>query len=50
VDALARITAEPGAAALFFDIDGVLAPIVPRPEDSTVPPATRRELVRLASR
>ncbi len=50
MDALARITAEPGAAALFFDVDGVLAPIVPRPEDSTVPLATRRELERLAGR
>ena len=50
MDALARIAAEPGAAALFFDVDGVLAPIVPRPEDSTVPPATRRELERLAGR
>jgi trehalose 6-phosphate phosphatase len=48
VDALTRIVGEPGAAALFFDVDGVLAPIVPRPEDSSVSPATRRELERLA--
>jgi trehalose-phosphatase len=47
VDALARIAAEPGAAALFLDIDGVLAPIVERPEDARVPPETRKELRRL---
>ncbi|HVC88906.1 MAG TPA: trehalose-phosphatase [Gaiellaceae bacterium] len=50
MDALTRITAEPGRAALFLDVDGVLAPIVPRPEDSSVPPATRDELERLADR
>ncbi len=47
MDALARIAAEPRAAALFLDIDGVLAPIVERPEDARVPPETRRELRRL---
>jgi trehalose 6-phosphate phosphatase len=47
VDALARIAAEPAAAALFLDIDGVLAPIVERPEDARVPPETRKELRRL---
>jgi trehalose-phosphatase len=50
VDALARIAAEPGEAALFLDIDGVLAPIVARPEDARVPEATRRELSRLGGR
>jgi trehalose 6-phosphate phosphatase len=50
VDALARIAAEPAAAALFLDIDGVLAPIVERPEDARVPPETRAELRRLAAR
>jgi trehalose 6-phosphate phosphatase len=50
VDALALIAAEPARAALFLDIDGVLAPIVPRPEDSSVPPETRRELERLSRR
>jgi len=50
VDALARIAAEPAAAALFLDIDGVLAPIVERPEDARVPPETRRELRRLGER
>jgi len=50
VDALAALTAEPGAAALFFDVDGTLAPIVPDPADARVPDATRSELRRLASR
>ncbi|HUZ81063.1 MAG TPA: trehalose-phosphatase [Gaiellaceae bacterium] len=47
MDALTLLAAEPDRAALFFDVDGVLAPIVPHPEDSTVPSATRRELERL---
>jgi trehalose-6-phosphatase len=50
VDALTPVAAEPDKTALFFDVDGVLAPIVPRPEDSSVPPATRHELERLAGR
>ena len=48
MDPLASIAAEPGATGLFLDIDGVLAPIVPRPEDARVPDATRDELRRLA--
>jgi trehalose 6-phosphate phosphatase len=47
VDPLERIAAEPASAALFLDIDGVLAPIVERPEDARVPPETRNELRRL---
>ncbi len=50
MDALARIAAEPGLAALLFDVDGTLAPIVERPEDARVPDETRRELRRLAGR
>ena len=50
MDALGEIAAEPGRAGLFLDIDGVLAPIVPRPEDARVPDATRRVLGRLADR
>ena len=46
---LAALAAEPRAAALFFDVDGTLAPIVPVPEDARVPDATRSELRRLAS-
>ena len=47
---LTRLAAEPGLAALLFDLDGVLAPIVARPEDASVPAETRRELERLAGR
>jgi trehalose 6-phosphate phosphatase len=50
MDALARIAAEPAEAALFLDIDGVLAPIEERPEDARVPEETRRELRRLNKR
>ena len=48
MDALARLASEPPLAALFLDVDGVLAPIVERPEDASVPPETRSELRRLA--
>jgi len=47
---LARLAAEPGRAGLFLDFDGVLAPIVARPEDAAAPPETRAELGRLAGR
>ncbi len=47
---LDRLAAEPGASALFFDVDGTLAPIVSRPEDSEVPAATRELLAGLAAR
>jgi trehalose 6-phosphate phosphatase len=50
VDPLSRLAAEPAQAALFLDVDGVLAPIVPRPEDARVPDETRDELRRLQSR
>jgi trehalose 6-phosphate phosphatase len=50
MEALAALAADPASAALFFDVDGTLAPIVPRPEDARVPDATRSELRRLASR
>jgi trehalose 6-phosphate phosphatase len=50
VDALALLAAEPGQAGLFLDIDGVLAPIVARPEDARVPDATRDVLAHLRDR
>jgi trehalose 6-phosphate phosphatase len=50
VDPLARIASEPALAAIFLDVDGVLAPIVERPEDARVPASTRAELTRLAGR
>lgn len=50
MDALNPLVAEPRRAALFLDVDGVLAPIVDRPEDARVPDETRAELVRLSGR
>jgi trehalose 6-phosphate phosphatase len=49
-DLIALLTADPGAAGLFLDFDGVLAPIVGRPEDAAAPPETRAELERLVER
>jgi trehalose 6-phosphate phosphatase len=36
--------------AVLLDVDGTLAPIVPAPEEASVPPETRAELARLARR
>jgi trehalose 6-phosphate phosphatase len=47
---LEHVTAAPEEAAIFLDFDGVLAPIVARPEDAYPPPETRVELERLAGR
>jgi trehalose 6-phosphate phosphatase len=49
-DLLSRLAAEPQLAALLLDVDGTLAPIVPRPEDASVPEETRAELRRLNGR
>jgi trehalose 6-phosphate phosphatase len=49
-DPLAPLCEAPERSALIFDVDGTLAPIVPRPELAAVPPETRGELARLASR
>ena len=49
-DLLAQLAASPERAAILLDVDGTLAPIVPRPEDARVPPETRAELERLAAR
>ena len=50
MDLLALFAETPAAAAIVLDVDGTLAPIVPRPEDARVPAETRRELERLARR
>jgi trehalose 6-phosphate phosphatase len=50
MDLLARLAEEPSRTAIFLDVDGVLAPIVPRPEDARVPDETRGELRRLNDR
>ena len=47
---MARLAEDPTRTALFLDVDGVLAPIVPRPEDARVPEGTREELRRLVRR
>ncbi|HET7566416.1 MAG TPA: trehalose-phosphatase [Gaiellaceae bacterium] len=47
---LERLASAPERAGLFLDFDGVLAPIVARPEDAAAPAATRAELERLAAR
>jgi trehalose 6-phosphate phosphatase len=45
-----QLAADPAVAGLFLDFDGVLAPIVERPEDAAPPPETLAELKRLVSR
>jgi trehalose 6-phosphate phosphatase len=45
-----QLAADPAAAGLFLDFDGVLAPIVERPEDAEPPAETRAELERLVAR
>ncbi|HEU5476965.1 MAG TPA: trehalose-phosphatase [Gaiellaceae bacterium] len=47
---LERLATDPGGAGLFLDFDGVLAPIVARPEDAAPLPETRAELERLVQR
>jgi trehalose 6-phosphate phosphatase len=50
VDAIATLAGDPARAAILLDVDGALAPIVPRPEDARVPPETQDELRRLHRR
>jgi trehalose 6-phosphate phosphatase len=50
VDLLDRLAEDPARTGLFLDVDGVLAPIVARPEDALVPDETRAELRRLHAR
>jgi trehalose-phosphatase len=47
---LNQLRAAPERAALFLDFDGVLAPIVDRPEHAYPPAETRVELARLVDR
>lgn len=49
-DLLGQLADDPRRAALLLDVDGTLAPIVPRPEDARIPDEVRRELARLAGR
>src|SRR5215217_3512026 len=50
VESLAALAEKPEASAIVLDVDGTLAPIVPRPEDARVPDETRDQLARLARR
>jgi trehalose 6-phosphate phosphatase len=50
VEALRPITAAPARSALFFDVDGTLAPIVERAADAQVPKDTALLLARLSRR
>jgi trehalose 6-phosphate phosphatase len=45
-----RLAENPSLAAVLLDVDGALAPIVPRPEDARVSEETRTELRRLHTR
>lgn len=47
---LRRLAEAPARAAVLLDVDGVLAPIVLRPEDAYVPEETRAEVERLAAK
>jgi trehalose 6-phosphate phosphatase len=47
---LARLAEQPAEAAIILDVDGTLAPIVPRPEDAVVPDETRGLLEQLVRR
>jgi trehalose 6-phosphate phosphatase len=47
---LGLLAADPAETGLFLDFDGVLSPIVARPEDAAIPGETRGELSRLAGR
>jgi trehalose 6-phosphate phosphatase len=50
IDPIGRLAEAPAWAALILDVDGTLAPIVPRRQDARVPPETQAELERLAGR
>lgn len=47
---LARLRVDPAHAAILTDVDGTLAPIVPRPEQAAVPPRASELLARLSER
>jgi len=49
-DALGPVRADPARAAILFDIDGTLAPIVEHAADARVPESTRQLLIQIARR
>jgi len=50
MELLDRLRSDPGQAAIVLDVDGVLAPIAARPEDSAVPEETRAAVRNLVGR
>ena len=50
MEALRPLIADPARAALFFDVDGTLAPIVLRAQDAQVPKETSLRLAALSRR
>ncbi|MFY9578512.1 MAG: trehalose-phosphatase, partial [Gaiellaceae bacterium] len=50
MDLIALLAEQPERTAILLDVDGALAPIVPRPEDARVPSETQDELRRLHGR
>src|SRR5207237_10361072 len=50
MDPIETLAERPAETAILLDVDGALAPIVPRPEDARVPPETQAELRRLNER
>ena len=50
MSAVERLSEAPERAAIFLDVDGTLAPIVPRPQDALVPDEARAEVARLTGR
>ncbi len=50
MEPLRPLTADPARAALFFDVDGTLAPIVERAQDAQVPKQTSLLLARVSRR
>jgi trehalose 6-phosphate phosphatase len=49
-EALAPLRDDPAHAAVLFDLDGTLAPIVHQPTDAVVPEPTRQLLIEIARR
>jgi trehalose 6-phosphate phosphatase len=49
-DPLLALAGEPARVAILLDVDGTLAPIVPKPEQARVPAETAAEVERLAAR
>jgi len=49
-DLLQPLRDAPERSAVLLDVDGVLAPIVPQPDDAHMPETTRRPLIEVAKR